>query len=294
MKLSIKIPKSLKDNLYTLKSLVAGDAKLIAGLAILIIFLVMGFVLPSFSPYKSKGWSQVPRDVPPCWEHPLGTTSTGQDLFWLLTFALQNSLMLGMVVASIGTFVGVVVGLVAGYRGGYLDGLLSSLSDIFIAIPSFPILILLAALFLGRIHILMLAAVLCLFNWPWAAKQVRSMSLSIRERTFIDSASFSGIGMMGTIFGEVMPLMIPYILTNFVNTVLVAIGAEAGLATIGASSLEEATLGTIIYWALRYQAMFRGNWWWITVPVGVIVILFIALFLISVAAERFVLGEARR
>jgi len=257
--------------------------------------MILGFIFPYFSPYDPKRWGQVPRDIPPCLKYPLGTTSLGQDLFWLLTFALQNSLILGMVVAAISTIVGVILGLLAGYGGGYLDTIITFFTDVFIAIPAFPILVMLAALFLGRIHILMLAMVLCLFNWPWPAKQVRSMMLSLKERAFIDTAIFSGFGMIEIIFREIMPLISPWIFANFINTVLVAIGAEAGLATLGVSSLEEPTLGTIIYWSLRYQAMFRGYWWWIAVPVGTITVLFIALFLIYISlSERFSIGGSKK
>jgi len=290
-----KIKKRLASALRNFTFLLMSDAKLLIGTTVFVVLVVLGFIFPHFSPYNPKRWNQVPRDIPPCWKYPLGTTSLGQDLFWLLTFALQNSLILGITVATISTFVGVILGLLAGYKGGYLDRALTFLSDIFIAIPSFPILVMLAALFLGRIHILMLAAVLCLFNWPWPAKQVRSMMLSLRERTFIETASFSGFGTIEIILKEVIPLISPWTFANFINTVLVAIGAEAGLATIGVSSLEEATLGTMIYWALRYQAMFRGHWWWISVPVVTIVILFIALFLIYMSfSEMFSIGGYKK
>jgi len=280
----VKLSKRvLKESLYALKSLITGDIRLLLGLVIFMAYAVLAFVVSRFIPFSPKRWGVVPRDIPPCWNYPLGTTSMGQDLFWILTLALQNSIIIGIVVASVSTFVGVVVGLLAGYKGGYLDRILTTLTDTFIAVPSLPILIMLTALFLGRIHILMLSAVLCVFNWPWPAKQARSMMLSLRERTFIETAVFSGTGTVGVILGEVMPLIAPWILANFTNTVLVAIATEAGLATIGVSSLEEATLGTMIYWALQYQAMFRGHWWWIAVPAGTIVILFFSLFLVSTA-----------
>ena len=68
---------------------------------------------------------------------------------------------------------------------------------------------------------------------------------------------------------------------NFINTVLVAIAVESGLAVIGLSSLQESTLGTMIYWALQYQALLAGRWWWILTPVIAIMALFITLFLLA-------------
>ena len=86
-------------------------------------------------------------------------------------------------------------------------------------------------------------------------------------------------------------------MANFVNTVLVAIAIESGLAVIGLSSLEEATLGTTIYWALQHQALLGQRWWWIGSPVVAIILLFIGLFLIStgissLSAERRGHGDA--
>lgn len=292
MKLSKRV---LKETLHAFRSLMTSDIRLLLGLTIFIVFLVLAFVVSKFVPFNPKRWGSVPRDIPPSLAYPLGTTSMGRDLFWLLTLALQNSIIIGIVVASVSTLVGVTLGLLAGYKGGYLDRILTTLTDTFIAVPSMPILIMMASLFLGRIHILMLSAVLCLFNWPWPAKQARSMILSLRERTFIETAVFSGTGTAGIILSEVMPLIAPWILANFTNTVLVAIATEAGLATIGVSSLEEATLGTMVYWALQYQALFRGHWWWIAVPAGTIVILFVSLFLISTAvSDIFSLGGSAR
>ena len=70
-------------------------------------------------------------------------------------------------------------------------------------------------------------------------------------------------------------------MANFVNTILVAIGAEAGLAVIGLSNMQQATLGTMIYWAMQHEALLLGAWFWIGSPVVAIVILFLGLFALS-------------
>lgn len=251
------------------------------GMVLLAGFVLLGAVLPFFSPYDSRSWNVVPRNLKPSAEHLLGTTNLGQDTFWLLAQAVQNSLIVGLIVATAATTIGVLVGLTAGFRGGVMDRALTLLMDVFIVIPSLPILILMASLLQGRASLLLISLILVIFNWPWPARQTRSMALSMREREFINTARFSGSNSFTIITREIFPYILPWALANFINTVLVAIATESGLAVIGLSSLEEATLGSMIYWALQHQALLGARWWWIGSPVVAIVLLFVALFLTS-------------
>jgi len=262
------------------------NSQLVAGLSILALFFVAGFVLPRFAPVDPAVWNRVPRDLPPGAGHPLGTTSLGQSVFWLLAVSIGNSLLIGLSVSVVTTVVGVFVGALAGFIGGVLDRVLGILIDALIAIPVLPILILFAAVFKGAASVTALVAILIAFNWPWPARQVRAMVLSLRERQFIDVARFSGEGNFKIITREIIPHLLPWAAANLTNTVLVAISLETGLAVIGVSNLNYPTLGTMIYWALQYQAMFLGLWWWIVPPALATIVLFIALFLSSSGFSR--------
>jgi peptide/nickel transport system permease protein len=257
------------------------NGRLKAGAILLLIFVVLGVILPRFAPYDPRSWNTVPRNLPPSNQHLLGTTNLGQDTFWLLTFAVQNSLMVGLIVAFFATAIGVLAGLTAGFVGGTLDRILTLLMDVFIVVPSLPILILMASLLQGKATLLLISAILVLFNWPWPARQTRAMALSMREREFINTARFSGASTLHIIAREIFPYITAWTMANFINTVLVAIATESGLAVIGLSSLEESTLGTMIYWGLQHQALLGRRWLWIGSPVVSIIVLFIALFLAS-------------
>ena len=263
------------------------NARLKTGGVLLLLFVVVGVILPRFSPYDPRSWNAVPRNLPPSQAHWLGTTSVGQDTFWLLTFAVQNSLFVGVVVAFFATTIGVFAGLVGGFLGSAIDRGLTLLMDVFISVPSLPILILVASLLQGKTSLLTISLVLIIFNWPWSARQVRSIALSMRERDFINTARFSGSGTLSIVVREIFPYVLTWSLANFVNTVLVAIATESGLAVIGLSSVEQATLGTMIYWGLQYQALLAHRWWWIGTPVIAIILLFIALFLASTGFADF-------
>ncbi len=257
------------------------NGRLKLGAVLLLIFIILGVILPRFAPGDPLAWNSFPKNLPPSKVHILGTTSLGQDTFWFLTLAIQNSLIVGVVVAFFSTAIGVLAGLSAGYLGGWIDRVLTLLMDVFIAVPSLPILILVASMLQGKASLWIISFILIVFNWPWPARQTRAIALTMREREFINTARFSGSGPLAIITQEIFPYILPWSLANFANTVLVAIATESGLAVIGLSSLQQATLGTMIYWGLQYQALLARRWFWIGSPVVAIVVLFVALFLAS-------------
>src|SRR6266568_4728972 len=79
------------------------NARLKVGAVILLLFVIVGVILPHFAPDDPRSWNTVPRNLQPSQAHFLGTTSLGQDTFWLLTYAVQNSLLIGVVVAFFAT-----------------------------------------------------------------------------------------------------------------------------------------------------------------------------------------------
>jgi len=264
------------------------------GLIVLVAFFILGFGLSMFAPDDPRSWNTLPSNLPAGSQHLLGTTNLGQDTFWLLAWSIRSSLIIGLIVALCATTIGVLVGLTAGLLGGLADRALTLLMDALIVIPSLPILILLASLLKGRASLLLIAGVLVVFNWPWPARQARAVALSMRERDFISTAWFSGESRLKIITREIFPYISTWALSNLINTVLVAIAAEAALAVIGLSSLGEATLGSMIYWALQHQALLGGRYLWIGSPVIAIMVLFIGLFFTSTGlAERSAVRRGR-
>lgn len=263
------------------------NIRLKIGVILLSIFVIMGFVLPFFHSGNVTEWNTYPSNLLPSAEHFLGTNSLGQDIFWLLCKSIQNSFIIGLFVAAFATAIGVLVGLTAGLVGGWADRVLMLLADTVIVIPSLPILILLGSLTKGSASMAMIIAVLVVFNWPWPARQIRSMGLTLRERDYISTARFSGESTLKILYKEIFPFVKDWSLGNFINTVLVAIGAESGLAVIGMSSNSTATLGTMIYWANQHQAMLAGKWIWIGAPVVATCLIFIGLFLFMTGQQEY-------
>ena len=268
------------------------NIRLTLGVFILAIFVLGGLILPFFTQEDPTAQGTFFKSLPPNREHLLGTNALGQDIFWYLVFSIRNSLLLGVSVSACTTVISSLVGLTAGYNGGWVDRLIMLVTDSFITIPVLPILITLSTFVRGRSSFLNVGVILVAFGWAWNTRTVRSMALSVREREFISMARFSGTSMFGIITKEVFPYVYAYMVIGFINTILYAINTEAALAVIGLSNVTVPTLGSIIFWALNYNAMLTGQYPWIVAPVVATVTLFLGLFLTSTGYNE--LFAARR
>lgn len=258
-------------------------------LAVVLLSGVVIMILLSFnSPYDPSKTFEVPWDLPPSWEHPFGTTSRGQDLFWWLTFAVRNSLYLGIVTAIISRVISVLVGLTAGYRGGWIDRTLMAISDSFVVLPLLPILILLSFLLRESMNLLNLAIILGLFDWSFDARLIRSQVLSLRERSFTRTAVYSGTSGFWITMREHLPFVLPIVFATTLNNVLWSIGMEVTLSVLGLSDLTTPTLGTALFWANQHGALVAGVWWWITAPAVITAILFLGLYLLFTSINEFI------
>ena len=257
------------------------NVRLAIGLLILLVMGLGSFILPIFAPVDPSIQASYMRNLPVSGAHILGTNSLGQDIFWFLVFAIRNSLTLGIIVAIGVTVIANLVGLSAGYIGGRFERIVMLLVDTFITVPLLPILIILGALIRGNTSFLTVGVIIVLFGWAWDARTVRSMALSLREREFINMARFSGANTMQILLREIFPYVSAYMVVGFINTVLFAVNTEATLAVIGLSKVEVPTLGSIIFWALNYNALFTGQYVWLVAPIVATITLFLGLFLTS-------------
>jgi peptide/nickel transport system permease protein len=271
-------------------------AKRAVGICLVGLVATLSLGVSFLAPTDPRSWQSYPRNLRPSAEHLLGTTALGQDTFWLLTWSARNSLILGVTVAALATVIGVAIGLWAGYRGGVVDRVLSFFMDALIVIPSLPLLILLASMTKGQTSLVALGAILVIFNWPFPARQIRAVALSMRERDFVSLAWFSGEPGWRILWRQMVPYLRRWAVANFINTILVVIAVETSLAFLGLSNDNVPTLGTMVYWALKYQALLAGRWWWIVPPILTVILIFVGFFLLANSVDErpnIVAGEGR-
>ncbi|MFL7870242.1 MAG: ABC transporter permease [Anaerolineales bacterium] len=262
------------------------DYRFAFSFVVLVIILIMA-ILSFFSPYDPTLWNVVPRDMPPSAEHWLGTDSNGQDIFWQATFAVRNSLIISLIAAIVSRVIAILVGMVAGYSGGNTDRVLMFISDSLLVIPLFLIMVMIAMLVREYMNLVVLGLMLAVFGWAWDARLIRSLILSLREREFTKTAVLSDTGTVKLVLNEYMPFAMPLIFSTLINNMSWAIGLEMTLAILGLVNINIPTLGTMLNWAIYYQSILLGRWWWVLTPVVLALFLFIALYWLSVSISEY-------
>ncbi len=263
-----------------------------AGACILAVLIVYA-LLSLLSPYDPTDAFVVPPDIPPGADFWLGTNSRGQDMFWILSVALRNTMLFGLAVAVVSRAVALTVGMMAGYFGGWVDRALTMLIDTFIAIPMFPVLVLFYFMIKDNLSWASLVLVMALLGWAYDARLIRSIALSLRTREFTRHAQFAGMGTRDILFEEHLPYVLPVLFSTTMNNMIWSIGLEITLAVLGFSDIDTPTIGTTIYWANQHSAMTTGTWWWILFPVAAVLLVFIGLFLLSVGMNEYIDPRSR-
>ena len=200
---------------------------------------------------------------------------------------MRNSLTIALIAGIVSRIIAVVVGMVAGDKGGMWDRALMFFSDSLLVIPLFLMIVMLAMLIRTNMNMITLGLLLAFFGWAWDARLIRSQILSLRERDFTQTAVLSGTSTLKLVTNEYMPYATPLIFSTLINNMAWAIGLEMTLAILGLIDLAMPTLGTMLYWAINYQAILLGHWWWVLTPVILSMLLFIALYWLSVSISEY-------
>lgn len=260
------------------------------GLIILIIFVFIAIFAPFLAPhnpYKSS------RNVyaPPSLEHPLGTNDMGQDIFSELIYGTRISLLVGFLAAAVSTVIGGFIGIISGYFKR-ADSILMRITDIFLVIPSFPLMILLAAYLGPRISTVII--VIGVLSWPYTARIIRSQVLSLKERTFVESAKVIGASDFYILRAYILPNVMPLLFANITLNVASAIVSEAGLAFLGLSDVTYKSWGIILYFARIRGGFLKGAYWWWVPPGLCIALVVLAFTLVGHALDEILNPKLRK
>jgi peptide/nickel transport system permease protein len=218
----------------------------VAGLVVLASLILFAFL----GPYLTE-WSYADKDFDaflqkPSSSHWFGTTQIGQDVYAQTLRGLQKSLVIGLLVAFFSTGLAAVVGASAGYFGGWADRVLMWLVDLLLVLPSFLIIAILSPTFRGKTWLLFVV-LLAAFSWMITARVVRGLTLSLREREFVQAARFMGVPAPRIIFRHLLPNMSSFLIIDATLNVGGAILAETGLSYFGFGvQPPDVSLGTLI------------------------------------------------
>ncbi|KKB09099.1 ABC transporter permease [Devosia chinhatensis] len=275
-----------------LRDLIRYNIEFAIGL-VLVTIVVIFAALSLFSPVDPTLIYMAPPDQPPSMQYWFGTNSRGQDLFWQLSAAFRNSLIFGITVAVISRVISIAIGLASGYIGGWVDRVLMFINDIFVAIPIFPILVLFYFVLRNDLDSFRLALIMACFGWPFDARLIRSVALGLKHREFTRHAVFAGMSTRKVLLEEHLPYVMPIVFSTFMNNMLWSIGLEVTLAVLGFTNLNNPTIGTVLYWANSHSAMVVGIWWWLAIPVVLIIMTFLGLFLLAISMNEYIDPRSR-
>jgi peptide/nickel transport system permease protein len=260
------------------------NRKLVGGLVVVLAALGLAFAGPLLHDVSPTAYIGVPGQ-PPGGDHLLGTTMFGQDVFSQFVHGLRSTFLVGALGGGLGALVGMTVGFVAGYRGGLVDEILNMFTNILLVIPTLAVLIIIAAYL--RVRGVMVEALFIGFtSWPWAARAIRSQTLTLAGRDFVDLARLSGVRTWKIITREIAPNMSSYLFMTFILLFGGAVLAAATLDFIGLGPTDGMSLGLMMNNAVQWSALQLGLWWWFVPPGLGITAVVGALYVMNVGLDE--------
>jgi peptide/nickel transport system permease protein len=264
--------------------------KIIAGLAILVFFVLLAILGPIVAPYSPDHiFADSPVPLPPSGAHWFGTTNLQQDVFSQVLVGGGDMLLVSFIAGVIATALSVVIGVAAGYLGGLADDLLSMLANIFLVMPALPLLVILFG-FLGKAgsnDLFLVGLIISVTGWAWGARVLRAQTLSLRNRDYVDSARIIGERGWRIIFTEILPNLTPIVASSFLFTVLYAVGTYTAMAFLGLVN-PNWNWGGILFYAQGANAELTGYWWWFIPPGLAVALLGTSLVLLNFGIDEFI------
>jgi len=254
------------------------------GLAIIICMAIFAPLITMYEPSAISGRSL----EPPGPAHILGTDELGMDIWSQICYGARMSLVIGLAVSMISGVGGGILGLMAGYLGGNWDKALLRTIDIIMALPSFPLLIVIAA-FLNP-SIVNIILVLVFLSWAKPARVVRSHALAMKRQQYIISARLNGGSSAYIIRKHILPEAMPLIFVSILNISSYAIVAESGLAFLGLGDPTSKSWGMMLHYATSFRSIyFTPYWqWWLMPPLITLILLLLCVAFIGRDMERII------
>lgn len=263
-------PEKIKDRTFLL---LWEDSLGKTGLFLLLLTFVISVLGPIVFPFDPKAVATAADQIfmKPSADHLFGTDEMGRDVFRSFLAGARISLFVGLMATAISIVAGTAVGLTSGYYPKIIGTVLMRVTDIFLALPVLPLIIVLAAIFGQSISITI--CVIGLTSWASTARIVRSQVLSIRERQFIERCRMLGATDIRIIFIHILPNVLPLIYANTVLVIAGSILSEATLAFLGLGDPVHVSWGTMLHYAFVSGAAGRGAWWYLVPPgIGILII----------------------
>ncbi len=238
------------------------------GFLVVVSMLLIAYVGPAFVELDTK--TKVDQIyLPPSAEYWLGTDHQGRDILSYIIHGGKDVIYVGLVAAGLSTFIAVAFGALSGFAGGWIDNAIMFVTDVVLTIPNLPLLAVLAA-FITINNLTVLGVLLGALGWPVLLRAVRSQTLSLKERDFVEAARALDLGVWHIVFREIVPNMMSYILVSFILAMTGAIYAQVALFLLGLINMpiQGSNWGVMVSFAwVRGAIFFEDSVWYIMAPI---------------------------
>lgn len=260
----------------------------LTGLIILVFVIALAALIPLFAPPSVLDVTQVtsPQNDRPSLENPLGTDPAGRSVLALLIWGARISLVVGFAATLVSMVIGTVVGMAAGHFTGATQAVLMRVIDFFLVVPGLVLAIVLSSVIGPGVATIVVA--IGVTSWAGTARLVRSQTLTVESRPYIERAWALGAGDGHVITKHVLPAVMPLVLANTTLTVGSAIIAESTLSFLGLGDPSSISWGAMLKSALDTGAATGGYWWYVMPPGLAIVVVVLCFTLVGRALESVI------
>jgi peptide/nickel transport system permease protein/oligopeptide transport system permease protein len=222
------------------------------GLAFVVVLVVCAVFAPWISPHDPYRVALDEQLLGPSRTYWLGTDNFGRDVLTRILYGARISLVVGIVPSLISLAIGAVMGILSGYLGGRTDFAVMRLADMMIAFPS--LLLAMVVMYTLGANLLNIFLALALVGWASVARVVRSQTLALREKEFIEAARANGTSRSRIMFGHIFPNVIPTLIVLFSLSIPEAIMWESSLSFLGVGvQPPEASWGLLVAKGKEYM-----------------------------------------
>jgi peptide/nickel transport system permease protein len=251
----------------------ARNRSAVVSLTLLIVLFTGCYLLPPLIPYSYTDLDYTALLQPPDTSHWMGTNALGQDLLAQTLHGMQKSMLIGVCVAFLSTGIAATVGSISGYFGGWRDRALMWIVDLLLVVPSFILIAIVTPRTKNSVSIVFLILLLAGFSWMVSARMVRGLTMSLRDREFIQAARYMGVTSRRIIMRHVVPNVASILIIDAALNVAVAILAETGLSFLGFGiQPPDVSLGTLIADGTQSAITFP---WVFLFPAGILVLILV-------------------
>lgn len=265
----------------------------VVGLLLLLAIIALALLAPLLAPAANLDVTKVTaaQNQPPSWALPLGTDPAGRSVLAMLLWGARSSLFVGLAATAVSMLIGTVIGMLAGHFTGFAQAVFLRIIDFFLVIPGLVLAIVLSVVIGPGIFVIVLA--IGVTSWAGTARLVRSQTLSVEARPYIERSWALGATHLHIIGKHVLPAVLPLVLANTTLTIGSAVIAESTLSFLGLGDPGTISWGSMLKSALDTGAA-TGGFWWFVLPPGVAIIVVVLCFTLIGRALESLINPALR